>query len=1223
MHPPGQLPWLKPPPHSWGLYTLPGYYAVVFSVSTERVLFPACVVLFGTAMLTFCRTTETPVLAPTHPLRTAFTRYGTWAARHVKTVLPLSGAIVFISIYLFSILYTTDATNFTSGASNLPHHVWTDAQPLGEGEGVEPDVIMRSIWVHGSYMKALERDTLLGALELQDELLGPTTDFNPRQPAHAPAQPDPTGADLDRQQRDSFHIINGLTNQSWFFHSPLQYWSGSAENIAADQDIVSTVNERKTQSTSVNVTLRHSIVFSGKRFEERRLVAADALVVTLIHLRDSPVGRQWTRKAEALASQHNEKWHIIPPDGRVTSSQLYEFQFRPMSSWDWALLTAAYSVALIYLLRWLSKMHIVKSRLGLMVAMLTQITASIVSSFTVCAIFRIDLSRIPYYAYPVVILTISMENSIRLIHAVITTSSPISNSDRIGEAFGATAHMAVANRVQNFLVLLGLSRITYPGVAALCTFAAIASLFDFFYLATFFLPVLSVDVRQRELSELEDASQKRNQASQSQQPKQPWLGTVSRIRLGETAASTRIAGTIVLIGFVLIAQAHYAPEGRGRWLNQLFTFSWRNDRPGPKPSLLIDIHQARSPTSWLRLQDHETAREVINVVKPWARSYVARVYDPLIFVMVGADRIPHTKEPLFLPALYDFFLHGIPQFVISLLTVLAALRLFTSYLVRGGRQGGPGPEHPDHEALLSVRSLNKGHTLDVAMMTASPGAQLVSVGLDRAIQVWDVPSGSRSLVLSDPEVPLENPFPVLSMAIDDESKWLALVSWQRVFVWGIEERRWVATRDIDLGPHRAQAVFFSTKTPGSPPVLVIVRRNGTGLEMQLGTEDCRDFVICKTPLVWAVAFTEKCKICPGTMKPRLLRNTPDPLTTPVSGHPQQHIPPKSILTASRKNCIHFVRPQGSEWLSREVKLEGPGARDIHCLLPIPALSMYLVGRSQSVDLVDIDSDAVIHTFQTEAIKPRTLKYMCPARTQQSGLTSLTLSYVSSETGDLVIHTYLPRSEGDAICPYSPIEPRINALRQWGQTQEIKKKVPDPGVWEALPSGSIVGVRRRHHPRPTLSSPSPSPSSTTLNGLRRRAGSRAGSRAENHAASAMAQCWEAWAIKFLPGAKSDFETRALDVPDSSGGDQPQQHDTLDHLMISEVGPMVKLSALSVAVGFGNVVKVISVGHEYFDKARDELGQVGPEGMLNLTGNRRKKVPAASGRATSATAPASGV
>jgi hypothetical protein len=45
------------------------------------------------------------------------------------------------------------------------------AQPLERKSTVEPDVIMRSIWVHGSYMKALDRDILLGALELHTELL--------------------------------------------------------------------------------------------------------------------------------------------------------------------------------------------------------------------------------------------------------------------------------------------------------------------------------------------------------------------------------------------------------------------------------------------------------------------------------------------------------------------------------------------------------------------------------------------------------------------------------------------------------------------------------------------------------------------------------------------------------------------------------------------------------------------------------------------------------------------------------------------------------------------------------------------------------------------------------------------------------------------------------------------------------------------------------------------
>ena len=114
-------------------------------------------------------------------------------------------------------------------------------------------------------------------------------------------------------------------------------------------------------------------------------------------------------------------------------------------------------------------------------------------------------------------------------------------------------------------------------------------------------------------------------------------------------------------------------------------------------------------------------------------------------------------------------------------------------------------------------------------------------------------------MLSDPEVPLENPFPVLSMALDDQSKWLAFVSWQRVFLWNIEEQEWTGVREVDLGGHRPEAVFFITKAPDAAPSLVVVRRNGLGLEMQVETEESRDFPICKTPLLWAVSFTDKCK----------------------------------------------------------------------------------------------------------------------------------------------------------------------------------------------------------------------------------------------------------------------------------------------------------------------------------------------------------------------------
>jgi hypothetical protein len=216
--------------------------------------------------------------------------------------------------------------------------------------------------------------------------------------------------------------VNGISDRAWFFHSPLLYWSGSAQAVADDQDIISTVNEGSRKATTVNVTLRHSIVFSGKRFEDHKLVAADALVITVIHKLDSPVGRHWELESEALARQHHP-WRVYPSDGRVLASQLYEFKFQPLSLQDDLLLGVAYLMTLFYFLGSLTKLRAMKSRAGLTVTVVAQIAVTIMSSFTVCAVFKIDLSKIPREAYPLVVLTIGLENMFRLVFHQLPLSS--------------------------------------------------------------------------------------------------------------------------------------------------------------------------------------------------------------------------------------------------------------------------------------------------------------------------------------------------------------------------------------------------------------------------------------------------------------------------------------------------------------------------------------------------------------------------------------------------------------------------------------------------------------------------------------------------------------------------------------------------------------------------------------------------------------------------------
>lgn len=48
-------------------------------------------------------------------------------------------------------------------------------------------------------------------------------------------------------------------------------------------------------------------------------------------------------------------------------------------------------------------------------------------------------------------------------------------------------------------------------------------------------------------------------------------------------------------------------------------------------------------------------------------------------------------------------------------------------------------------------------------------------------------------------------------------------------------------------------------------------------------------------------------------------------------------------------------------------------------------------------------------------------------------------------------------------------------------------------------------------------------------------------------------------------------------------------------------MIKVGYSSAAVGFGNVVKLVTVGHERFDNADDEAAE-----DINLT-NRRRRAP----------------
>lgn len=287
------------------------------------------------------------------------------------------------------------------------------------------------------------------------------------------------------------------------------------------------------------------------------------------------------------------------------------------------------------------------------------------------------------------------------------------------------------------------------------------------------------------------------------------------------------------------------------------------------------------------------------------------------------------------------------------------------------------------------------------------------------------------------------------------------------------------------------------------------------------------------------------------------------------------------------------------WVSEELKFPSREEKDVQAVIPIAACSIYVIARLQTVDVVDFKTSKIIHTFPTEAMQPRSLKHLRSTSRQthcgSMGLGSLTLAYVSSETGDCVLQTYLPDSENDAICFCDPASPKTESCCILSRTHELKRRVPEPGHWETLLNGSVVGVR-------TKAGEDRKEPSAPLNGLRRRTAEPIKPRS-----TSQRDKWEVWVMSQLE-KEENYETRPLCTKEEEAEEGASDR---EHLIISSLGPIVNVGRSSAAVGFGDTVKVITVGHERFDTPPDRFG----DDLINLT-NRRRKVATGASRGSRA-------
>ena len=649
--------------------------------------------------------------------------------------------------------------NPTAGLAAHPNQMWTSAKTMN-GSETEADVEMRQVWIYGSHMQALTKDVLQQGLMIQQTIVGSGTSA------------EHTGM-----------VDNVTTKHQSGFHSPLMYWNNSGDVLEADVDVLRTINERKHHSSSpLNVVLRPASVFAGKRFDRKNLLAADALVITLINKMKEGVGARWQLKMSELSKHVCQNCTLHPPNGDVTKHRVYEFSFKPLTLRENLALGFAYGLMALYVLLSLRRMKAFHSRFGLVVTAITQMTFSFLASFTICGILHINLATIPRNAYPFVILVIGLENMFRLINAVLAYPPTMATDIRIANALGDIGPLSIANAAQNLTILSILSTVVSPGVAAFCAFAAIATLFDVFFLLTFFTAVLNVDIRRLELQDSIAARQStamrpsRNQRRQSP-AKRTWFDALLSGRL---PFSTRMAGTAVTTTFILALNYHFFElEEMASGIGQLVGLGQTI-----LPSLLdldsfatLPINASMTPSEWMRMQDFDAAKEVMKLANPGDTTFKMRIFAPLIVVLPGSDRsgamdISEGWSQTF----RVFTIHHFYPVAIAVVFGVAFVSVLMNFLL----YNEPDDEAADSEVDmdedgLKIMTVPLPHKLDIIKIAAHENGHFVTVALDRTISSTTTGGAGNAynttLIASDVLQMIK--WPIHNLAINADGRWTA------------------------------------------------------------------------------------------------------------------------------------------------------------------------------------------------------------------------------------------------------------------------------------------------------------------------------------------------------------------------------------------------------------------------------------------------------------------
>ena len=355
----------------------------------------------------------------------------------------------------------------------------------------------------------------------------------------------------------------------------------------------------------------------------------------------------------------------------------------------------------------------------------------------------------------------------------------------------------------------------------------------------------------------------------------------------------------------------------------------------------MPLNQARTPASWLKLQDQLTGKELIQNIKPGAHSLIAMVYDPMFIVLKGSSRqkmngLSDFLKFLDIDSLKDHFL----PFVLTVVIAAAGVTLLMNHLLLKEQTDELDEVKSSEGPLLTTQTLYEGHSLDVVMVAASPKGVVASVGLDRRIVIWNLRGkwGPTKDIIT-PACSEHLLWPVMALSLDGLGEWLAIAPRTGTLsFWQVKESSFYRSVSLELHGQTPCAFFFAPRHEDNDcggPRLIVVRQNGWLSEVFVHTGQMFHHRIWEGIVVSS--------------------------SHGVSTHRMS----LRIVTASQQGEIFVTSRYQGIWSTEKLTVSHPwashapptpvAAGEACAILPLPVLGMIVSSRSCNVELVDLVS----------------------------------------------------------------------------------------------------------------------------------------------------------------------------------------------------------------------------------------------------------------------------